>query len=247
MRNWVKTSWRCRRSGSLARRCRAWSEPHVELSLLLVQEGRGGSPEAIRAAEEGRLAGTNAAGTVNLEAAIADIKVTYASLLASPDANNTAALLDEVKQIQTQLPNEPQTLPIYVALLSQTGRRDAAINAIKGACQKPGDGGEDLLMNLVQTSRAAKLGMEQAIYAAIEAKYGMTPRLAYARAMELFNAGQAPGGLKLLLDARQKSKCVEGSDDAGYWDRAICQYREASHDPGAAALGRSSATRIRTT
>ncbi|MGA2441096.1 MAG: tetratricopeptide repeat protein [Tepidisphaeraceae bacterium] len=210
----------------------SWSEPHAQLSLLLVQEGRGGSPEAIQAAEEARLAGTNAAGSVNLQAAIADIKVSYASLLASPDANNTTALMDEVKQLQAQLPNEPQTLPIYVALLWQTGQRDAAIDAIKGACKNPGDGGEELLMDLVQASRAAKLGMEQSIYAAIQAKYGLTPRLAYARAMELLNAGQAADGLKLLLDAKQKSK---STDDAGYWDRAICQYREVSHDPGAAA------------
>jgi tetratricopeptide (TPR) repeat protein len=28
---------------------------------------------------------------------------------------------------------------------------------------------------------------------------------------------------------------VSAPDDAGYWERAICQYREVSHDPGAAA------------
>jgi tetratricopeptide (TPR) repeat protein len=221
----------------------SWSEPHIQLSLLLVRQGRGDSPEARWAAQEARLAGTSAAGRTDLQAAIADIKVNYASLLASveakpstPDANVTAALLDEVKQLQTQLPNEPQTLPIYVALLSQTGRRDAAIDAIKAACKNPpADGGEELLMDLVQASRAAKLGMEPSLYAAIQRKYGLTPRLAYARAMELFNAGQAADGLKLLLDAKQKSKSVQGSDDAAYWDRAICQYREVSLDPGAAA------------
>jgi tetratricopeptide (TPR) repeat protein len=220
----------------------SWSEPHVQLALLLVRQGRGGSPEAMQAAQEARQAGTSAAGSVELQAAIADIKVNYARLLASPDANNAAALLDEVKQLQGQLANEPQTLPIYVALLAQTGRRDAAIDAIKSACKNPGDGGEDLLMDLVQASRAAKLGMEQPLYAAIQQKYGLTPRLAYARALELFNAGQPADGLKLLLDARQKSKSVSTVEGfastpgaAAYWDRAICQYREVTHDPGAPA------------
>jgi len=210
----------------------SWSEPHAQLALLLVRQGRGASDEAGRAARQAWLAGTSAAGTVEPQAAIADIEMTYASLLASPDANSAAALLDEVKQIQGQLPSEPQTLPIYVSLLSQAGRRDAAIDAIKAACKNPGDGGEDLLIDLVQTSRTAKLGMEQPLYAAILQKYGLSPRLAYARAMELFNAGQQADGLKLMLDAKKKSK---STDDAAFWDRATCQYRELTHDPGAAA------------
>jgi tetratricopeptide (TPR) repeat protein len=209
----------------------SWSEPHVQLSLLLVRQGRGGSPEAIRAAEEARLAGTSAGGSVELQAAIADIKVSYAGLLASPDATNAATLLDEVKHLQAQLPNEPQTLPIYVSLLAQMGHRDAAIDAIKAACKNPGEGGQDLLMDLVQASRTAKLGMEQSLYAAIQQKYGLTPRLAYARALELFAAAQPADGLKLLLDAKQKSNRPE---DTPYWDRAICQYLEVTHDPRAA-------------
>ena len=68
-------------------------------------------------------------------------------------------------KFRSQIPNEPETLPIYVALLAQTGQRDMAIDVIDQACKNPGNGGEDLLMDLVQTSRTAKLGMEQTIYA----------------------------------------------------------------------------------
>ena len=82
----------------------SWSEPYARLSLLLVRQGRGDSPEAKWAAEQAWLAGTHAAGSVDLQAAIADIKVSYASLLASPDAKNMAELLDEVKQIQRSFP-----------------------------------------------------------------------------------------------------------------------------------------------
>jgi tetratricopeptide (TPR) repeat protein len=123
-------------------------------------------------------------------------------------------------------------LPIYVALLAQTGQRSAAIDVIKGACGNPGADGEDMLLTLVQLSRTAKLGMEDAIYAAIDRNYGATPRLAYARAIELMNAGNSAQGLRLLQDDRDKNN---NPANAAFWERAICQYREALHDPGAAA------------
>ncbi len=87
-------------------------------------------------------------------------------------------------------------------------------------------------MTLVELSRTAKLGMEDALYAAIDQKYGATPRVAYARAMALLNNGGASDGLQLLQDDRNKNK---NPGDNAFWDRAICQFREASHDSGAAA------------
>ncbi len=74
--------------------------------------------------------------------------------------------------------------------------------------------------------------MEDALYAAIDRKNGMTPRLAYARAMESLKNGQAADGLRLLLDNEKKDT---DSGNAAYWERAVCQYREVSHDPDAAA------------
>jgi tetratricopeptide (TPR) repeat protein len=208
----------------------SWSEPHSQLALMLVRLGRGTGDEAVHAAQNARMAGTDSAGRTDLQAAIANIRVSYARLLASPNQTDAAALLAAVKQIQTQLPNEPQTLPIYVALLAQTGDRNAAINAINAACAKPGDDGQDLLSDLAETSRVAHLGMEDAIYAAIAQKYGQTPRVAFSKAMGLLEAGHPDDGLKLLLDARPKGQTT----DAAYWDRAICQYREDAHDPSAA-------------
>jgi Tfp pilus assembly protein PilF len=208
----------------------SWSEPHSQLALMLVRLGRGTSDEAVSASQDARMAGTDSAGRTDLQAAIANIRVSYARLLASPNQADAASLLGAVKQIQTQLPNEPETLPMYVALLAQTGQRDDAINAIKAACASPGDDGQDLLSDLAETSRAAHLGMEDTIYAAISQKYGQTPRLAYSRAMGLLEAGHPDDGLKLLLDAKPKTQTA----DAAYWDRAICQYRENAHDPSAA-------------
>jgi predicted Zn-dependent protease len=210
----------------------SWDEPHVRLAMLLVSLGDGASDEASRAAEDATLAGTNANGSVDLRAAVANVKVSFARLTTISDPAAASALLDEVKQLQTQLPYEPQTLPIYVALLSQTGQRSAAIDVIKGACDNLGPDAEDTMMSLVELSRKAKLGMEDTLYAAIDRKYGATPRLAYARAMALMNNGGASDGLQLLQDDRNKNK---NPDDTAFWDRAICQFREASHDPAAAA------------
>jgi len=210
----------------------SWAEPHVRLADLLVDQGQGATDEAARAAESARLAGTNASGTVELDAAIVNIKVSYARLLAIAGSGNTAALLSEVSQLQNQLPNEPETLPIYVALLAQTGQRDVAIDAIHQACKNPGAGGEDLLLNLVETSQSAKLGMEETLYTAIESKFGVTPRLAYARAIELLHNGRAGDGLAYLMQNAPRDKTP---GDAIVWDRAICQYREAANDPAAAS------------
>jgi tetratricopeptide (TPR) repeat protein len=215
----------------------SWVEPHVRLAELLVRTGRGASEEAARSAEEARLSGTSTGGVVDLQVAVANIEVSYARLPSNPDPNYRSDLLNEVKQIQAQIPNEPQTLPIFVALLAQSGQREASVDAIQSACANPGKGGEDLLMALVQTSRDQKLGMEPALFAAIEKAFGSTPRLTYAKAMEKLTAGQAAEGLQLLQDAASKaeSQSTATAADHAYWDRAVCQYREAAHDPQAAA------------
>jgi tetratricopeptide (TPR) repeat protein len=209
----------------------SWAEPHVRLAQLLLAEGRGASDEAAVAAEDARLAGTNAAGTVDIDAATVNIEVTYARLQALPGSTNAADLLTEVKQLQSQVPNEPSTLPIYLALLAQQGERDTAIDEIDQVCKNPGNGGEDLLLTLAQTSRTAKLGMEPTIYSAIEAKYGVTPRLAFTRAIDLLNSGRTEDGLAYLTALQAKDK---NPANASYWDRAICKYREDSHNPTAA-------------
>jgi tetratricopeptide (TPR) repeat protein len=204
----------------------SWADAHIRMAQLLLAEGHGATDEAARAAENARLAGTNASGTVNLEAATINVQVSYARLLALPGSANASALLEEVKQLQTQIPNEPATLPIYVALLAQAGQRDMAIDVIHQACKNPGNGGEDLLINLVQASRTAKLGVESVIYSAVEAKFGVTPRLAFARAIDSLNAGRPDEGLAYLVANQSKDKTP---GNAVFWDRAICQYGEASH------------------
>jgi tetratricopeptide (TPR) repeat protein len=214
----------------------SWAEAHVRLAQLLLVQGLGATDEAARAAENARLAGTNTSGNVDLDAALVNIRVSYARLLALPGTGDISVLLDEVKQLQTQIPGEPSTLPIYVALLAQTGQRDTAIDVIHQACKNPGAEGENLLLELVQASRAAKLGMESTIYAAIDAKYGVTPRVAFARAIESLNAGQSREGLAYLIDSQKKDK---KSANAVYWDRAICQYLEAARDPRAPAAWQS--------
>ena len=228
----------------------SWVEPHVRLAQLLVRTGRGASEEAARSAEEARLAGTGDGGTVDLQVAVASIEVSYSRLPSNPDPSYRANLLNEVKQLQAQIPNEPQTLPILVALLAESGQRDAAIAAIQSACANPGKGGEDMLMALIQTSREQKLGMEPALFAAIDHNFGSTPRLTYAKAMEKLNTGHAAEGLQLLQDAAKKADSQPNAtaSDHAYWDRhAVCQYREAAQrSPSRRRNGKNSAMRTPT-
>ncbi len=71
----------------------SWDEPHVRLAMLLVSLGHGASDEAGRAAEDATLAGTNANGSVDLRAAVANVKVSFARLSATPDSATTTAAI----------------------------------------------------------------------------------------------------------------------------------------------------------
>jgi Tfp pilus assembly protein PilF len=219
-----------------------WPQPQMEIARVLVAEGRGDDPEALTSSVRGYY--TAASGYEQYQAVVTESTVMFARLQANPDPVATRRLLESVQDLQTKIPGEPYTLPIYVALLAQTGDRDKAIDVIKTAIGQADKNGQDLLLQLVDVSRVEKLGMEQQLYDAVEHQYGLTPQLAYAKAYNLMKDAHTADGLQLLQDAKSK-----GAGDPEQWDIVICEYLEAARDPSAAsawvALGDKYPTNLR--
>jgi len=214
---------------SASARLPSWPEPYVRIAQVLTSQGRGGADEAAIAAEQGLRTSAGGGGTYDLQAVIAQAVVRFARLQNTQDPQEESNLLQYVQTVQEKLPGEPATLPIYAVLLVQAGQRDKAIDIIKDAQKNPQQSGEDLLLKLAQVSRQCKLGLEDGLFATLEQQFGLTPRLAYAKATQPLQAGRAADGLQLLRSAKAKAAA-----NALQWDRVICQYREVSNDPAAA-------------
>jgi tetratricopeptide (TPR) repeat protein len=207
----------------------SWAEPQVRIAEMLASEGHVNT-DAFIAAERAKLAGTKGANAYQVQVVTAQILVAYSDWQTTRDPDRAKQLLNAVQALQTQIPNEPETLAVYVDMLAQTGDRDKAVSVIRAAETDAAQLHEDVLLRLAKVSRDDQLKMESEIYATIEKQFGMTPRLALAEATDLYNSGQAAQGMQLLQSSRDK-----GVGTPIQWDLEICQYREISGDPTAAA------------
>jgi predicted Zn-dependent protease len=205
----------------------SWADPHIRVAEIMASEGKGGA-DAVIAAKQALITSSKGQGHYDYLAVVAQALVRYAHLQESQDPDEAKKLLDYVAEIQKQMPGEPETLPIYVALTADGGNRDAAIAIIKNA-ESNDKITEDLIIRLAQTSRQENLGLESELYDLGLKKFGLTARLAYAKALLDASSGHPQDGLQLLTDGRAKA-----GDDIESWDRALCQYRELIQDPGAA-------------
>jgi predicted Zn-dependent protease len=208
-------------------RAPSWADPHVRVAEIMASEGQGG-PEAVVAAKEALITSSKGQGHYDYLAVVAQALVRYAHWQDSQDPDEAKKLLDYIGEIQKQMPGEPETLPIYVSLTAESGNRDGAIAIIRNA-ETNEKISEDLLIRLAQTSRQENLGLESELYALSQKNFGLTARLAYSEALLEAAGGRPKDGLQLLTDGRAKA-----TDDAESWDRALCQYREMTQDPGAA-------------
>jgi tetratricopeptide (TPR) repeat protein len=205
----------------------SWADPHIRVAEIMASQGQGGA-DAVIAAKQALITSSKGQGHYDYLAVVAQAMVRYAHLQQSQDPDEAKKLLDYISEIQKQMPGEPETLPIYVALTAETGNRDGAIAIIKNA-EGNDKISQDLLIRLAATSRQENLGMESELYDLGRKKFGLTAELAYAIALLDFSNGRPGDGLQLLTDGRAKA-----GDDAESWDRVNCQYREMIQDPGAA-------------
>jgi len=198
----------------------AWAEPHIRQVKTMVLTGRG--REAL---EESLLAADRAPKSIQTR--VSGAMALFALSNDDPRALSASQLFDIVSLIQKDQPNEPQTLPRYVALLTQLNQRPKAIATIQAALTANPAVPDDTLLRLAAVSAELKLDQEQAIYDAMIKAGNKSPELAMARAKTLLAQGKASEGLQLI-----KTSTV--TTDAA-WQITTAQYLDAAKDPTAAS------------
>jgi tetratricopeptide (TPR) repeat protein len=205
----------------------SWSRPAEKMARALAATGR--TEEALMQAIAARRSAPH-----ELSPAITYVVVAFKHLGQSNDPAKVHELLKLCESINAAQPNEPETLPIRVALLARKGKRDEAIGAARTVLSSTTTRPSSLtLLRLASISRTEKLGLEPEISSLIERGHEpLTPALALARATELAAGGKIEDGLKFLED---HAKSSADPDRAAAWQLVIAQYREQTRDPKAAA------------
>ena len=200
-----------------------WALPYTQASWLLCQAGQ--FRDALECADVARQRAPGDGAAIKAYAV-----ASYGILMQSghsDDADQRAALLRFIEEIQNHVRNEPDTLPLYVSLLAQQGQRDSAIQVIKDALAADPSPPVEALLKLAQISFQEHLDLEDQIINRAEKLGGVTPAIASARAFLLYRAGKTPEALELFKSGRQSHP---GEVD---WQLAEAQFRDLIGDPAA--------------
>ncbi|HEY1685441.1 MAG TPA: tetratricopeptide repeat protein [Tepidisphaeraceae bacterium] len=205
-----------------------WSLPLVYLSRI--ELARQHPAEAYQAA----IYACQRAQSANAQAAIALAKAweAYSQENGTGTSGPPKQLMSLVQQMHEKMPDEEQTLAMYVSLLcqSQPSRSEEAKIEINRALSGNTHFTEEGLIRLATLSKIYNLGVTDQTLALSEKKFGMTPALAYAEAVMRYVPGDVAGGKTFLQQAHAK-----GKGDALQWDMANARYLELVHDPQAGA------------
>ena len=212
-----------------------WVVPLVRLSQLELERGQNNIAfeAAMYACERGQ--------QKSVSAAIALAKAWQA--ISEDNQQNTAAaatkgppdrLINLVEQMHKALPNEEQTLGMYVSLLCQVqpSRVNEAKAELREALANNKSLTQDGLIHLAQISNQFNLGMTDQCFQMVQEKFGMTPSLGFAEAMSAYHTFDSAHGWDLL----QKAKTHNSKPDTALaWDMACARYLEQTNDPRAEA------------
>jgi tetratricopeptide (TPR) repeat protein len=167
----------------------SWSKPAEKMARALAATGR--TEEALMQAIAARRSAPH-----ELSPAITYVVVSFKHLGQSNDPAKVDELLKLCESINAAQPNEPETLPIRIALLARKGKRDEAIHAARSVLSATTRPSSLTLLRLASISRTEKLGLEPEISSLIEQGHEpLTPALALARASELAAGGKVEQGL----------------------------------------------------
>lgn len=196
-----------------------WSKPYIGMSqALLVLDQTSDAYEAAKAAVE-RV--PNDASYINLAV------VRFRLIQETDDLRSARELLNLVSQIQNKIPGEPQTLPIYISLLSRTGDKEHALRVMDRVASDLSVYNEDTLLRLLSVSRNEGLGMEKTILDAVP-RQNLTPRLALTRASLLAEAGRSSEGLSFLKELVAKTPRQQ---DQTSWQLVLARFLDMIDDP----------------
>lgn len=202
---------------------KSWARPHVMIARMLVATGR--SDQALKEASDALDRAPNQSGAV-----ISYLIARFGRLTDVNDGQDSYQdLLEDVEVLRKAIPDEPETLPIYVTLLSKVNppRKADAIKVVSTALASAQPLTQETLLRLAAISSSDKLGLEQQILEQAERKYGLTPQIAVARAMMMVNQGQQDAALKYLQGVAAAAK-----SDQMQWELVVAQFRESIRDAG---------------
>jgi len=222
----------------------SWALPHMRIAEIEQDKGQS-NDDAIAQAQRALWA------EQTLPTVITGLYAEYNRVRTSGDIDQIRKVLADVKALQDRIPNEPQTLPIYISLLCQThdaADRDKAVTLLDSALHAASAAGQDTLLRLAQVSLAQQLGRENDLLDAAQKNYGLTPALAMARAGVMIAANHSSAEVidqvrkdaDTALAATQPSgvpaatRPVRAPTRAD-WDLVIAQILELTHSPDAAA------------
>ncbi|MGH7214205.1 MAG: tetratricopeptide repeat protein, partial [Tepidisphaeraceae bacterium] len=213
------STWR-----QVAERNPSWAMPQVMIAQLLASTGRIDDAFAVASLARKRL-GRNPTVVASY------LALGYRVLMENGETAKADTLAADFASVQKAVPGEPQTWPIYVALLARTDKVFTAKAELKKAMEMPRPPAAETLIRLASASRQGELGMENELLAYCEKVHGNTPQLASARASALHEAGKPAEGLQLLEASAANAQADESAALA--WQLMITQYREATRDPSA--------------
>jgi tetratricopeptide (TPR) repeat protein len=196
-----------------------WLLPSMHLSAVLLEAGR--KEDAMRVAADVQQRTVTVAAAINLA-------VTWSSGADMAVLAKNADFVRLIMMIHDALPEDAQTLPIYVALLSQTKDRAAAEQALRDVLKASKPPSEALLLQLAAVSRQLNLNLEDAVYGRVEQAYGLTPGLALERAGALANRGKVEEGIKYLDDVRRQNRPPE---QKLAWQLSWARFLDLALDP----------------
>ena len=209
------------------RRAPAWAEPRRAAAGLLAEEGR--YAEAVRRAED---AYRRSPG--DLDVVVTWAQAAYGLLETLPEQRELDRLLRMVQEIQRVAPGEPNTLPIYAAVLARSGKPEEAGDVVRSALSAKPPHPPEVLARLAAVSREAGLGMDEEIAGLLRDRVAEGgPAAAYTAAVERYYAGQPAEGLKLLKDAAAKAAGGDDKRATPQWRRVVAQYLDLAGDPEA--------------
>jgi tetratricopeptide (TPR) repeat protein len=220
-------AWRSAASTNLT-----WPTPCVRLVDTLIQRGR---------SQEALVVATTAARRGSTQAAVA---VSLARAWAAGVEDGTVAHSDEllklVNQIQSDLPDDEQTLLIRIMLTARKGIKsppdhDAAVALVRSAIDRKPPLTEPMLVSLASVSQKYHMNLADECFAKSLKLYGASPLLAYHQATARFSSGNAQDGLKIFDDLAARS----GKSSDVSWKLARANYLDITGLPDAPAAWKS--------
>ena len=194
-----------------------WAEPVYRISRILSSTGR--PFEALGAAQALLQRAPN-----SLQAQVAYALAAWGRIQATPPQLNGpegAKLLEYFERIRSNVVQEPDTLAAYAALLSRRGNRDKAIEVVRSAIRSQPPLPEGVFEHLLPVSFEEHWGIDSEILDAAEKAHGLTPHLAYDRAIALFRNGKQADAVQLA-----DTYCTNHSKDAD-WRLDDAHFRDA--------------------